>query len=61
MGFLSKKVYRIISGVLAAVALTALLCLAAALGGTEDLPGALLVGIAGTSGAAAVFAARKAK
>ena len=59
VGVLSKKAYKIVSVVLAAVMLGALVSLATAEGPLGEVPRYLLIGIAGVSGAAAVFAARK--
>lgn len=60
MGLLTKRVYKILSAVMAAIMLIAVVCaFAASGGGPGNLPRELLIGITAASGAVAVFAARK--
>ncbi len=59
MGLVSKKVYRILAVVFAAVMLLGLVSFAAAEGGLGNLPRELVIGITAVSAAAAVFAARR--
>lgn len=57
MGLVSKKVYRILAVVFAAVMLLGLVSFAAA--DVGNLPRELVIGITAVSAAAAVFAARR--